>query len=89
MPHTLRRGGNATEQPVEETRYGPPQHSARTIAREQTLYGTPQHEIDVVVNAEPHESLDYVLSWNENRNDENRRERLPIVPSPNTHPTYP
>lgn len=57
MKTTVQRGiGPFDSQSIEETRYGPPQHSAQPGDPERTFYGDPQHETDVVVNAEPRES---------------------------------
>jgi hypothetical protein len=91
MSNTLRRGGNATtEQPIEETRYGPPQHSTRAKVPEQALYGNPQHETDVAVNADLRESLDYELAWNEHRHERGRRRERPRLVSPcNTEQSHP
>ncbi|WP_231184223.1 hypothetical protein [Haladaptatus sp. DYF46] len=64
MKTTIRYGDEASSEPaIEETKYGPPQHSMRGGDPEGGLYGAPQHETDVVVNAEPRESRVYRRYW--------------------------
>jgi hypothetical protein len=64
MKTTTRHGTGASSEPaIEETQYGPPQHSMREDHPEGRFYGAPQHETDVVVNAEPRESLAYRRYW--------------------------
>ncbi len=54
MKPTVRTDTTETRTPsIEETLYGPPQHSTRRSNPEETFYGVPQHEADIVVNAEP------------------------------------
>ncbi|MFH5797985.1 hypothetical protein [Haladaptatus sp. CMAA 1911] len=64
MKTTTRHGAEASSEPaIEETQYGPAQHSMRGDDPERRLYGAPQHETDVVVNAEPRESPVYQRYW--------------------------
>ncbi len=64
MKTTVRNDMTETRIPsIEETLYGPPQHSTRGTDTEQTFYGVPQHETDVVVNADPWELPVYRYHW--------------------------
>ncbi|WP_423745731.1 hypothetical protein V5735_07185 (plasmid) [Haladaptatus sp. SPP-AMP-3] len=86
MKITPQRDTEATNEPsIEETRYGPPQHSMRRTDPEERFYGAPQHETDVAVDSEPRESRAYLWWWEASvRRDRPHRPpgRRPEVASP-------
>ncbi|KZN22891.1 hypothetical protein A4G99_17495 [Haladaptatus sp. R4] len=86
MKSTVRNDTTERRTPsIEETVYGPPQHSTRRADPEMTFYGVPQHETDVVVDAEPRESPAYRYRWKV----ESHRDRLQFGPGPTTEVIFP